>query len=259
MHISARRASATSALAILLLWSAIAAEPQEKATAPTPPSQGEGTAVKPAEIAEMFWVIVNGGQMSGNGGWFHPGQSRYGWKWLFEHFDNNNDEKITKDEFRGPVELFQRLDRNKDGNITQDDLDWSSNSAFARASMPSSQWFRMFDTNSNGKISREEWEALFNRASKGKGFLTAEDLREAFPTTPPPRPTGAAAQAAGMPSKQVLLKGLLSGELGSAHQGPAIGDNAPDFTLRTQDGKRQIHLADFRGKKPVVLVFGSFT
>ncbi len=32
------------------------------------------------------------------------------------------------------------------------------------------------------------------------------------------------------------------------------GDKAPDFTLEDQDGKR-ISLADFRGKRAVVLVF----
>ena len=33
-----------------------------------------------------------------------------------------------------------------------------------------------------------------------------------------------------------------------------VGDQAPDFTLENMDGKR-ISLADFRGKKNVVLVF----
>lgn len=38
-----------------------------------------------------------------------------------------------------------------------------------------------------------------------------------------------------------------------------IGSIAPDFTLTTQDGKGTIRLSDYRGKKPVVLVFGSYT
>jgi len=37
------------------------------------------------------------------------------------------------------------------------------------------------------------------------------------------------------------------------------GDMAPDFTLKSPDGKRTITLSDFRGKKPVALVFGSYT
>jgi hypothetical protein len=37
------------------------------------------------------------------------------------------------------------------------------------------------------------------------------------------------------------------------------GDVAPDFTLPTLDKSAQVELADFRGKKPVVLIFGSYT
>jgi thiol-disulfide isomerase/thioredoxin len=37
------------------------------------------------------------------------------------------------------------------------------------------------------------------------------------------------------------------------------GDPAPDFTLRSPDGKSSFHLADLRGVKPVVLIFGSYT
>ena len=40
--------------------------------------------------------------------------------------------------------------------------------------------------------------------------------------------------------------------------GPEVGDPAPDFTLPTTKGA-ELALASFRGKKPVVLVFGSFT
>jgi len=38
-----------------------------------------------------------------------------------------------------------------------------------------------------------------------------------------------------------------------------VGDPAPDFTLETQDKKSQVRLSSFRGVKPVVLVFGSYT
>ena len=37
------------------------------------------------------------------------------------------------------------------------------------------------------------------------------------------------------------------------------GDLAPDFTLGNQDGKERVSLSSFRGQKPVVLVFGSYT
>jgi hypothetical protein len=37
------------------------------------------------------------------------------------------------------------------------------------------------------------------------------------------------------------------------------GDPAPDFRLRTLDGKSEVSLASFRGQRPVVLIFGSYT
>jgi hypothetical protein len=37
------------------------------------------------------------------------------------------------------------------------------------------------------------------------------------------------------------------------------GETAPDFALPTVDRKETVSLASFRGSKPVVLVFGSYT
>ncbi len=41
--------------------------------------------------------------------------------------------------------------------------------------------------------------------------------------------------------------------------GPKAGDRAPDFSLKTEDGKSEIRLSKLIGKRPVVLVFGSYT
>src|SRR5687767_10216863 len=38
-----------------------------------------------------------------------------------------------------------------------------------------------------------------------------------------------------------------------------VGSAAPDFSLETYDRKSKVQLSAFRGKKPVVLVFGSYT
>jgi len=40
---------------------------------------------------------------------------------------------------------------------------------------------------------------------------------------------------------------------------PKTGDEAPDFELRDANGENPVRLSDFRGKKPVALIFGSFT
>jgi peroxiredoxin len=38
-----------------------------------------------------------------------------------------------------------------------------------------------------------------------------------------------------------------------------VGDEAPDFTLETYERNDRITLSSFRGHKPVVLIFGSYT
>jgi peroxiredoxin len=55
------------------------------------------------------------------------------------------------------------------------------------------------------------------------------------------------------------VRGLFRQEIGSLQPGPALGDSASDFTLKTNDGKEEITLSRLIGPKPVVLVFGNFT
>ena len=40
---------------------------------------------------------------------------------------------------------------------------------------------------------------------------------------------------------------------------PAVGDPAPDFSLKTVDGATSITRSKFHPDRPLVLVFGSFT
>jgi hypothetical protein len=52
---------------------------------------------------------------------------------------------------------------------------------------------------------------------------------------------------------------LMKRQKGLNELAPKAGDIAPDFTLSDISGTQSITLSDFRGKKPVALVFGSFT
>ena len=61
------------------------------------------------------------------------------------------------------------------------------------------------------------------------------------------------------PTRWHRLFGFFSGELGSFNEGPNPGEEAPDFALSTPDLKTQVKLSAYRGKKPVVLIFGNFT
>ncbi len=42
-------------------------------------------------------------------------------------------------------------------------------------------------------------------------------------------------------------------------QSPKVGEIAPDFALQDPSGNVRVRLSDFRGKRPVALVFGSYT
>lgn len=65
-------------------------------------------------------------------------------------------------------------------------------------------------------------------------------------TTEPKAPPEASAEAQG-------------DESAARAKAPAAGEQAPDFTLATLDGKKKITLSSFRGNKPVILIFGSYT
>lgn len=47
---------------------------------------------------------------------------------------------------------------------------------------------------------------------------------------------------------------------GQGRQGPNVGDAAPDFKLKSlSDPNKEVQLASFKDKKPVCLIFGSYT
>ena len=54
----------------------------------------------------------------------------------------------------------------------------------------------------------------------------------------------------------VLLVGALTGGLANGDTPSKVGDVLTDFTLKGIDGK-EVSLKQFRGKKPVLLVFGA--
>jgi hypothetical protein len=214
------------------------------------------TAVQQLEVTQMVTAIMQGSRLGPGDGWFKPGQSRYNWDWLAERFDVDRDGRITRNEFTGPPELFDRLDRDRNGFITKSDLDWSEASPYWGQLRQAMQLIRRGGGDGDRKLSRTEWDALFKDLARDKDHIDSEDLRAAlFPPEPPRKP----GPPSDLPSQAILLQGLLTGELGSASEGPRLGEMGPDFTLTTHDGKKQVTLSQYRGHRPVVLIFGSFT
>jgi peroxiredoxin len=56
-----------------------------------------------------------------------------------------------------------------------------------------------------------------------------------------------------------IRKKLMKRQKGLDQFAPKVGDMAPDFTLQDLTGTETITLSEFRGQKPVALIFGSYT
>ncbi len=69
--------------------------------------------------------------------------------------------------------------------------------------------------------------------------------------------TPLAAQEPGVPRSPQAIAKLK--EMGHGEGKLTPGDRAPDFDLRKVKSDDRIRLSSFQGKKPVALVFGSYT
>jgi hypothetical protein len=205
------------------------------------------------EIVEMLWVLAHGQPPDDGKGWFHGGQSRYGWAWLADRYDHNGDGTISAEEFPSDAsELLARLDRDQDGKINKDDFDWSSTSPYVKQASQARRLFSFVDRDRNGHVNKEEWISFFDRTALDADSITPADLQKALF---PPQPSSSGDD----PTPVDFLRGFVSGELGSIHEGPRIGQRAPDFDLPDHYRERRLRLSQYRDKKPVVLIFGSFT
>lgn len=120
---------------------------------------------------------------------------------------------------RSPKAIFKRFDRNNDGRLEKSELP-----------RPIQARFATMDLDKNGSLSLKELEKAF-AARTGGG---RNPRRPGEVNTPPAR--------------------------GERHRDQLkTGELAPDFTLPTIHGKNEIQLSSFRNKRPVVLIFGSYT
>lgn len=206
------------------------------------------------EAVRMYLAIVRGGQMSANEGWFGPAQSRLSWQSLTALHGDPEVKHLTKENFVGRDDFFSALDRNHDERITPDDLDWSDQNRWVQQSAMVNRFFRRMDPSGDGRLTREEWLAYFDQLSMGEDAIGSEQLRDSWLVEAPRGFT-----PGDEPQKDVLIRGLMAGEIGSLQEGPALNDPAPDFELTTVDGDQVIRLSSLFGQKPVVLVFGNFT
>lgn len=205
------------------------------------------------EAVRMLAAIARGSQMGPGEGWFGPGQSRYTWDWLVKANGLENAESLAPEQFRGEPEWFERLDRNRDGRLTPADFDWSDGNPYVRQFYQVNGMLRRIDRDGDGRLARDELSAFFDKAARGRDYVTTVDLTELLMAG-----QGGASRDEG-PAPDTLIRGLFRGEIGSLGEGPRLNAPAPEFALKTHDGKRTIRLGEVIGAKPVVLVFGNFT
>jgi hypothetical protein len=224
------------------------------------------------EWASMASQVLSGQDTMGFGkGWYQPAQTRHNWKWLRAQFDNSpRDGEIKRQELpKSTTDLqFARLDTDRNGVITSRDLLWVNNHLMEGYS-PSNHLFQRLDADSNGRLTRSEMKDFFDKQADGFEFITLDDLKVGLSFPPqaaqgPQRPP-----VLPVPNRWQLLDLLLSGGLGNLESGPELGADAPEFELPLLEKDKENHelklstdwvsLSDSKGKRPVVLIFGSFT
>ncbi len=201
------------------------------------------------------------------------------WNLLRKNHDGDGDGVITKAEYpRGDVR-FGNFDRDGDGKLTAADFP-----ADAFVNGFNSSLVRMADGDRDGKVTTSEWETATKEldadgdgviaptelaAKMGPGAATKFDLfLLSFDQDQDGRFT-TADLAIAFRDLDVDGDGTLQGKetqrwqaTGKRPRGPLpkIGDAAPEFDLpRADDDKKRIALANYRGERPVALIFGSYT
>lgn len=209
-----------------------------------------------SEARAMLDQILGGSRLGPGEGWFRKAvsQTRFGWDYVEKTYDNDGNASITPKEFSGPKQDFSRLDRNHDSRLTAEDFDWSEHSL---SRTPGFLLFFQADRDANGKVTREEFNQLFDSLDSGKhGFLSLDNVRDEF--QPDDNAERQRRKRPDAPSPSTLVIALRDQEIGSLQSGPKLNEPAPDFTLTSLEGE-PVTLSEEVGDKPVVLVFGNFT
>lgn len=211
------------------------------------------------------------------------------WSHLAARYDKDRDGKITPEE-RGRDEAgFERLDKDKDGVLTEADFAQVDRMYQMIAQMTLMRYFQ--DDDAPRDLHRTELQAAFKRHDANEdGVLSQAELAAARKAHAAAAEGGARKMPTGVDPYRALLAVADQDKSGTVARteleaffdarddgdgkweprmpgagrtrppgGVAPGEPAPDFSLRPPNGGAAITLSQFKGKRPVALVFGSYT
>jgi len=203
---------------------------------------------------------------------------------LREKYDRNGDGRIDRAEYGRDAEAFARLDRDGDGSIGPEDFDrdlvppsdlvgptllvktFGPEGANSISLAELERGFARLDRDRNGRFGREEFESRQYRIAPvfapdlfpwlvagidrdGDGAMSWVETADFFRRYDRDGNGRLATTERPLPGKPPRV-GAIS---------PPEREPAPDFTLARQAGGEGVTLSSFAGKRPVALVFGSFT
>lgn len=209
------------------------------------------------------------------------------WSYLQRKYDADGDGVVSKAEYDRGEQQFKRLDRNNDGRLTSEDVARGRGGRMAQQVLVRyfqaddnprelkfeevGQTFAKADTDKDGTLSLEEFTFIAEAAAAGAGRRPPVGrLYRALVSAVDADDNGSVSQAeleAFFTARDSNGDGVwtMSGGRGGRGRrdlhatGAKEGTVAPDFTLKPTGGGKAVTLSSFRGRRPVALIFGSYT
>ena len=206
-------------------------------------------------ILSVFLALIAACPAAGQGGPRRPDEKRrpeqkqFDSARLFEQFDKNNDGQLDRTEVPERMkERFERIDTNGDGKLSREDVQRVvPRLGGPPPAAPSDPLFGRLDINGDGRLSKMELQnaaGLLETLDRNKdGSLDREEL-----VVPTKKGNGRPGEVITPPARAERVADRLQ-----------VGDAAPNFTLPLVNGKGEVTLSVFKGVKPVVLIFASYT
>ena len=219
------------------------------------------------------------------------------WAHYASRYDQDKNGEVTAAEYSRGDDRFTRLDRNQDGKLTPEDF--ARRGRGGRGRSPRNRknslkrlFTRYVDGDENKSITAAEWKAFVVKSdADGDGVVESEELTDAGVARMASRfvidildaddddeLTVIELRAAlaeldenkdgNLEEKEFWTRPRGRNGRGERNRGtgisleegvPRVREQAPDFKLPALGSDKTVHLASFTGKKPVALIFGSYT